>query len=341
MRFGKLPVLLIPMALVAAACGSGGDDAADGGGPVVVYSGRSEELIQPILDDFEAETGIEVSAPRYGGSDELALLLDEEGDSTPADVFISQSPGAVGFLEEQGVLAELPENVLSLVDESVRDDDNRWVGISGRQRVLVYNTDAVEAAELPSSIFDLTDPAWKGRIGIAPGNGSFQDFVSLMRTQVGDDAVSEWLDGLVANDVQTYAKNSAIVAAVGRGEVDAGLVNHYYNYRAIDEDPNHKGLNHQLAVDDPGSVLIVTGAAVLADSNNKTNAEKLVEYLLSESAQRYFADETFEYPLANGVSPSRDIPAAPFAEVGSVDFGDLGDSLASTRELIEAAGLEG
>ena len=234
-----------------------------------------------------------------------------------------------------------PENILSLVPESVRDDDKRWVGISGRQRVLVYNTDKVAAGELPSSIFDLTEPEWNGRIGIAPGNGSFQDFVSIMRTQVGDDVVAEWLDGLVSNDVQTYAKNSAIVAAVGRGEVDAGLVNHYYNYRALDEDPNHKGMNHQLAIDDPGSVLIVTGAAILEESDNKTNAEKLVEYLLSENAQRYFADETFEYPLANGVSPSRNIPAAPFSEVGTVDFGDLGDSLAGTRELIEGAGLEG
>jgi iron(III) transport system substrate-binding protein len=207
--------------------------------------------------------------------------------------------------------------------------------------VLVYNKDLVDAAELPASVYDLTDPAWSGRIGIAPANGSFQDFVTAMRGQIGDEATSEWLEGLVANGVQSYANNGAIVAAVGRGEIDAGLVNHYYNYRAIDEDPNHPGLNHQFATDDVGSILIVTGAAILEDTDVPDEAAELIEWLLQEEAQRYFADETFEYPLASGVEPSGDLPPAEFSAVGGIDLGALSNGLDGTRALITAAGLEG
>jgi len=206
---------------------------------------------------------------------------------------------------------------------------------------MVYNQDLVDAGELPSSVFDLTDPAWEGRIGIAPSNGSFQDFVTAMRGQVGDDATTAWLQGLVANGVVSYANNGAIVAAVGRGEIDAGLVNHYYNFRAIEEDPNHRGLNHQFANDDAGSILIVTAAAIVDDTDVPDEAAQLIEWLLQTDAQRYFADETYEYPLASGVGPSGDLPAAVFSDVGGLDLTALEGGLEGTRTLISAAGLEG
>lgn len=327
--------LVSAAAMLAAGCSSGDDEST-----VTIYSGRTDNLIQPILDDFTAETGIEVEV-RYGESADLAVLINEEGDQTPADVFLSQSPGAVEFLDGEGRLAELPEGVLSLVSESVRDADGHWVGFSGRQRVLVFNPDLVEGPELPASVFDLTDPVWSGRIGIAPANGSFQDFVTGMRGQIGDAETLAWLEGLVANDVQTYPNNSGIVAAVGRGEVDAGLVNHYYNFRAINEDANHRGENHQFGDADLGGLLIVTGAAIISESDNADNAAALIEWLLGEPAQRYFADETFEYPLASGVSPSGDIPPAQFASVADLDVNGLGSDLAGTRDLITQAGLEG
>ena len=219
--------ILIVCSLIAASCGSS-DQAS-----VTIYSGRTENLIGPILEDFEAETGIDVSV-KYDDSSNLALLIEQEGDQTPADVFLSQSPGAVDFLDGVDRLAVLPDDLLGLVDASVRDDDGRWLGFSGRQRVLVYNKDLVDTAALPSSVFDLTSPEWNSRIGIAPSNGSFQDFVTAMRGTVGDADTLTWLEVLAANNVQTYANNSAIVAAVGRGEVDAGLVNHYYNFRFLD-----------------------------------------------------------------------------------------------------------
>lgn len=328
-------ILTLALSLLAAACSGGGDERS-----VTVYSGRTENLISPILERFEAETGISVRV-KYAQSADLALTISEEGDKSPADVFLSQSPGAVGFLEEAGLLATLPEDVLQLVPESVRPTNGQWVGFSGRQRVLVYNPDLVSESELPSSVFDLTDPSWEGRLAIAPPNGSFQDFVTAMRATEGDDVTLAWLEGLAANDVESYANNSSIVAAVGRGEIAAGLVNHYYNYRFLDEDPDHNAINYQFDESDPGSLLIITGAAVLGSSEHSEEASELIKWLLDEPAQRYFADETFEYPLAPGVPTAASIPEANFAAVGDIDYGTLGGGLAGTRTMITDAGLEG
>ncbi len=320
--------------------GEGGDAGSSGGDDaLVLYSGRSEDLIGPVVDRYAEATGVDVQV-RYGDSAELALLISEEGDNSPADVFLSQSPGATGFLDDRGLLTALPDDVLALVDESVRDDDGRWVGISGRQRVLVYNPDLVDESELPSTIFDLTDPSWSDRLGVAPGNGSFQDFVTLMRATEGEDTTRTWLEGLADNEPLSYPKNSAIVAAVGRGEVDAGLVNHYYNVRALAEDPDHAGVNHYFPDGDPGGVLIVTAAAQLASSERSVAAADFLTYLLGTDAQQYFAEETFEYPLRTGAEPSDVVPAATFGAVGGIDFSELGGGLEATRELIATAGLE-
>jgi iron(III) transport system substrate-binding protein len=330
--------LLVAVALVAgllAGCSDGG-----GGREVTIYSGRTEDLIGPLLEQFADETGIDVNV-RYDDSANLALLLEEEGDASRADVFLSQSPGAVGYLDQKGMLAALPADVLELVGEEVRASDGHWVGFSGRKRVLNYNTETVDPADLPSSVLDLTDPEWKGRLGFAPSNGSFQDFVTAMRLDLGDDATLEWLRGLADNDAQTYANNNAIVAAVDRGEIDVGLVNHYYNYRFVAEDPDHKGANHEFAPDDIGSLLIVTAASMIQGSEQQDEALELIRFLLGEQAQRYFSDETFEYPLASGIEPSPELPPIEFTQVESIDFDQLGGDLESTRELIREAGLEG
>jgi iron(III) transport system substrate-binding protein len=337
---------LATLTLAASACGSddgGQSETADElAGSVTIYSGRTEELVAPILDEFEEATGIAVEA-KYGDSADLALLIEEEAAAggAKADVFLSQSPGAVGFLGQSDRLAELPADVLDLVPPEVRASDGSWVGFSGRQRVLVYNPELVSEDELPDSVFALTGAEWKGDVGVAPGNGSFQDFVTAMRATEGDEATQEWLNGLAANDPLTYPKNSAIVAAVGRGEVSVGLVNHYYHYRALAEDPSHSTANHQFAPDDPGSILIVTGAATLADSDKPRTAATLIEFLLSDSGQQYFAQETFEYPLALGQEPAPEIPPIEFSDVSGVDYEALGGDLGETRQMIADAGLEG
>lgn len=320
------------LTVTAPACTGGG------GERITVYSGRSSELIKPLLDRFAEQTGISVDF-KTGDSAELALLIEQEGDRSPADVFLSQSPGAMGYLEGLGRLRPLPVDILERVAPENHGSNGTWVGMSGRLRVLVYNTDLVDEATLPASVFDLTRPEYAGKVAVAPQNGSFQDFITAMRLQLGDDVARSWLEGMAANDAPTYANNVAIVAAVGRGEVPYGLANHYYNVRAKAEDPSVPSANHIFPNGDVGSLLMLASAGVLRSARNPGAAEELVRFLLSEEAQRYFAEQTYEYPLAAGVQPAGDLPPLSSLDVDRVDFDDLGGGLARTLELIEASGL--
>ena len=316
--------------------GCGGDDE----DRLVVYSGRTSNLINPLLEQFSEETGTPIDV-RYDDSANLALLIGEEGDRTPADVFISQSPGAVGFLDEAGQLTELPEDVIEMVPEGDAAADGGWVGLSGRVRTLVYNTDLVDPADLPDSVLDLTAPEYAGQVALAPTNGSFQDFVTVLRTELGEEEATAWLEGMAAGDAPTFNNNTAIVEAVGRGEVPMGLVNHYYAFVAREEDPDLPVENHFFAEGDYGSTLLVTAASVLAQSDQGEDAEALVEFLLSAEAQGYFAEETFEYPLASGAEPDPALPPLDEVAPTRVDLGELGGGLAATTELIDASGLNG
>lgn len=327
----RAAVLAVVASLVLSGCGLGSDS-------LTIYSGRTENLVGPILESFSAETGIDVEV-RYGESADLALLIAEEGDRSPADVFLSQSPGAVGFLAEQDLLAPLPRSTLGLVDEQFRGDSGEWIGFSGRVRTLVYNTDLVSEDALPESVFDLTDEQYEGMVALAPANGSFQDFITAMRELEGDEVAAEWLAGMAANDAASYADNTAIVAAVGRGEIPMGLVNHYYNYRAQAENPDVPSENHYFCCQDLGSLLITTGAAVPAASEDE-RAGQLVEFLLSAEAQTFFSEETFEYPLAAGVEPSVTLPPLDGLDTATFDPDALGGGLERTKELIDQSGLE-
>lgn len=325
--------MLALLSLVAVACGSGDPDS------LTVYSGRSEDLVGPLLTRFTEETGIEVEV-RYLGSAEAALLIDQEGDRSPADVVISQSPGATGFLAERGHLQSLSDATLDRVDPAFRNGDGLWVGLSGRIRVLVYNRDLVDVADLPASVVDLTDPSYAGQVAVAPANGSFQDFVTAMREISGDDAASDWLTGMAANDAPAYSGNSAIVEAVGRGEVPMGLVNHYYNFRALAENPSQASVNHYFPSGDIGSFVIVTAAAILDSSDSVDEANQLIEFLLTDESQEYFTTETFEYPLAADVMPWEGLEPLDSLGQTTYDFDSLGGGLERTKELIDASGLE-
>jgi iron(III) transport system substrate-binding protein len=333
-RLAAATAVLLGLGASLAACSTGGGD----DGRLVVYSGRTSNLIGPLLDRFSEESGVGVDV-RYDDSANLALLVDEEGDRTPADVFISQSPGAVGYLDEGGHLTTLPDDVLGLVPEGDAADDGRWVGLSGRVRTLVYNTDLVDPATLPDSVLDLTSEEYAGQVAVAPTNGSFQDFVTVLRLQVGEDEARSFLEGLAANDSPTYGNNTAIVEAVGRGEVPMGLVNHYYAFVARDEDPDLPVENHFFPAGDYGSTLLVTAASVLEGTDQGDAAEQLVEFLLSEESQSYFSEETFEYPLADGAEANAALP--PFDDISTtrVDLSELGGGLEATTELIDASGL--
>jgi iron(III) transport system substrate-binding protein len=332
MKRSAMLVLLVVLGLTAGACG-GSDEV------ITVYSGRTSNLIGPLLEDFAESSGIDIEV-RYGQSADLALLIDQEGDRSPADIFISQSPGAVGFLAGKGKLRPIGDEVLGLVPGGFRNADGLWIGISGRVRVIVYNRHLVDPSELPDSVFELTEERFRDRVAVAPANGSFQDFVTAMRETHGDDVTLAWLEGLVANDARAYANNTSIVQAVGRGDVPMGLVNHYYNFRAKAEDPGVASENYYFPNRNIGSLMIVTAIGVLSTTDDPELADQLVEYMLSESAQQFYSDKTFEYPLAAGVAPSSVLPPLSSIGVATYDFDQLGGGLERTKELIDESGLE-
>jgi len=322
---------VLAAALAATGCGGGSD------GPLTIYSGREEELVAPLFEMFTEETGIEVEV-RYGDSAELAATIAEEGGNSPADLFWAQDPGSLGSVESQ--LAELPQEILDRVDARFRDTEGRWVGTSGRSRVIVYNTDALSEDEVPDSVFDLTDPKWEGRIGIAPTNASFQAFVTAMRLSEGDEKTRQWLLDLKKNDPKEYEKNTPIVEAAAAGEIDVGLVNHYYLYLVNEEQPGAPIANHFLAPGDPGALVSVAGAAVLASSDQEDSAERFVEFLLSDEAQRFYVDEAeeAEYPLVEGIEPKEGLPPLEELEGPDVDLTSFGAEHEATIELLRETG---
>jgi iron(III) transport system substrate-binding protein len=314
--------------------GCGGDRDA-----LTIYSGRSENLIGPLLERFAEEAGVQIDV-RYGDSADLALLIGEEGGRTPADVFLSQSPGTVGYLAERDLLAPLDDETLEAVPSQFESPAGLWVGVSARRRVVVYNSDEVSESELPRSVFDITGPEYRGRVGVAPSNASFQDFVSAMRQVEGDAATADWLGELAANDPQIYANNNAIVEAVGRGEIPFGLVNHYYNERFLADDPGLPSRNYVFPDGDLGSIPLVTTVSVLESSDRADEANRFVEFLLTAEAQRFYSEETFEYPLAAGVEPPAGIEPLPEDVELGYDIEELGAELESTARMIADSGLE-
>jgi iron(III) transport system substrate-binding protein len=325
------------LALILAACSPGTGASPAGEGPITVYSGRSEELVGPLLEQFTAATGIEVE-PRYGDTAEMANLILTEGENSPADVFFAQDAGALGAVAAQGLLTALPTEILDAVDERFRSPSREWVGVSGRARVVVYNTEMVSEADLPDSIFGFTDPEWSGRIGWAPTNGSFQAFVTALRVLEGEDRAREWLDGIQANDPNVYEGNDPALQAVIDGEIHVAFINHYYLMQHLAEDPDATAANYFLTDGDPGALVNVAGAGVLQSSDKSDAALALVEYLLSEEAQSYFATETKEYPLIEGVQPDPDLPSLDEIGTPDIDLSDLSD-LEGTLELLQEVGI--
>lgn len=299
---------------------------------ITIYSGRSESLITELLDTFTEETGIEVNV-RYGDSAELAAQILEEGSNVQADVFFSQDAGALGALAKEGLTKSLPADITDLVDASYKSKDSQWVGVSGRARVLVVNPEKV--TKLPTSYKDLMDPSWKGRIGIAPTNASFQAFITAIRITEGEKAAEDFLIAMKENAV-LFEKNGLIMQAVEDGVVDAGLVNHYYWFELESE----KGVGTMTSKvvwfenQDAGNLINVAGVAALSDN---PSANVFVKWLLGDTAQNYFVSKTWEYSLT-GIADA--VGLKPFGEIKApkIDLSDL-DSLSETLELIRKAGL--
>lgn len=343
----KLRLLGAALALVAlVACGDGTEPAEAGPGgdaeeeiTLTVYSGRDEEFVGALFEQFEEDSdGIELDV-RYGDSAELAATILEEGEASPADVFLSQDAGSLGAVGAEGLFAELDQEILDRVDERFRSSEGLWVGTSGRARVAAYNTDNVDEGDLPDSIYGFEDPAWKGRIGFAPTNSSFQAFVAGMIETEGEERTKQFLEALVANEAKTYEDNSTTVRAVASGDIDAGFVNHYYIYEVAAEDGEIPVANHFFSGGDPGALVNAAGIGILESSENDIGALALVDYLTGEEGQTYFSEETWEYPVAEGYEPSEDLVPLDEIQAPDIDLSDLGGTIEPALDLLAEVGL--
>jgi iron(III) transport system substrate-binding protein len=325
-------IALFLTAVFLSACGGSDGDA----GSLTVYSGRSETLVGPLIDRFKEYTGIDVSV-KYAGTPQLAATLLEEGDNTPADVFFAQDPGGLGAVA--GMLSTLEEDVLTKVPQWAVSSDGVWVGISGRARTVVYNTDTLTPNDLPDDLEGFTDLKWKGRLGWAPTNASFQTMVTAMRSMWGDQRTVQWLENIQANDPKVYPKNTPIVSAAASGEIDVGLVNHYYLHRFLAEQgDSFSARNYHPPAGGPGAIVMVSGVGILEESDNKDNAQQFIDYLLSDISQKYFVEETYEYPLASGIPVAEGV--SPLSEINNPDLSSSALSdLEGTQALLREAGI--
>ena len=322
---------VLAVAMVSTACGG---STAETDEPLVIYSGRTEELVGPLLEQFESESGIDVEI-RYADSSELAATLLAEGEETEADVFFAQDPASLGVVAD--LMSQLPEETLSLVDARLRDGDGRWVGTSGRVRVFVHNTGS--DLPLPQTIDDAVDPAWAGQLGVAPTNGSFLAFVSAMILERGEDETREWLEALAANDPVEFDGNAPIVEATDTGELGGGLVNHYYLLRLQAEGQGENTENYFIPAGDVGSLVMPAGVGVLAATQQPEAAQQFVDFLLAEEAQTYFATETFEFPLIEGVPQPEGVPPLDEIAAPDIDLSELAGVLDLATSLVAEAGL--
>lgn len=327
-----------------ALAGCGFDTESSGGGPgepetegITLYSGRIPAAIGGAVDRYEARADRDVQV-RYADTADLAATLIEEGDASPADVFFAQEPGAIGAVADENLLAPLPPEVLRMAPARYRDPEGRWVGVTGRARVVAYSREAVERSQLPRSPFGFTAPAWRGRVGWSPASSSMQEYVTALRERYGDERAREWLEAMVANDVKDYPNNVAIRDAIAAGEIDAGLINHYYVAQAIAAE----GQDYPVAVYFPpgglGSLMLLTSVGVLEATDRREEAVDFVRSLLEAPSQRFFTSSSKEYPLARGAEPDPSL-TAPLASIPTTgtDLVHL-EQLQATVELMQEAG---
>ena len=329
----SLPLIfgVIVIMVLTVACGSQSKE-----NSLVIYAGRSESLVGPIIKQFGDATGIDVRV-NYASTPQLAATLLEEGRNSPADIYFAQDPGGLGAVEDK--LTAIPQSTLDKVPAWARSPKGTWVGISGRARVVVYNTSSLTEVDLPNDIWDFIEPKWANRIGWAPFNASFQTMVTGMRSSWGEDKTRQWLEGIETNKPKVYPKNTPIVDAVARREIDVGFVNHYYLFRFLAEQgESFTARNYHPRAGGPGSLIMVAGVGILSNSTNRSNAENFIDFMLSPVAQQYFASQTFEYPLVSDVKVSQLLTPLDQINQPVILMKDLTD-LKGTQDLLRTVGI--
>ena len=341
-----LSALLLTFTL--SACQSG--DSADS--ELVIYSGRSEVLVDSLVEMYRQQTGEAVDVNvRYGSDAQLLAAIEEEGDQSPADVFWANTTGALGQATDAGLLTTLPDSLLAL---SLRfaPESGQWAPITTRFRVLAYNPEQVDPDELPDSVADLPElDQFEGRIGWTPAYSSFQDFVTALRIVEGDETARAWLDGVQALNPNAYPSNTPMIQALAAGEIDIALTNHYYVLRLKHGDakvddpttvtPQASVETHHFAQGDIGNLALVTGAGVLQTSDQSEQARDFLRFLLSEQAQGFAANTLNEYPLIEGAETPEYLMPLDEAQQLSPDFDleRLSELDATLRMLRDAGAL--
>jgi iron(III) transport system substrate-binding protein len=326
-------MLLLAATASLSACGSSAssDSTSDA---ITVYSGQHEQTMAALVADFTRRTGVDV---KLRSSDEASLAnqLLREGSASPADVFVAENPPALTVLERKGLFAPVDAATLAKTPARLNDPAHRWVAVSARSAVLAYNTDTLKPSQLPSALQDLAGSAWDGKVGFAPTETDFQPLITALGTLHGASAATAWLKGLKAHG-KVYDDNEALIAAVNRGEVATGLIDHYYWYRLRDEvgtSKVHSGL-HYFRAGDAGALVDVSGAAALKSSSHARQAQRFLAYLVSKPAQQLIAtSESYEYPVGSGVPAKRELK--PFSQLKPPDISvaDLGDGRSALRAL--------
>jgi iron(III) transport system substrate-binding protein len=261
---------------------------------IVVYSGRSQSLVDPIVKQFEKETGVRVQV-RYASDPQLLATMQEEGARSPADLYWANSSSALVAAAKAGLLTRVPDTAAAVPALFV-PANRQWLPLTLRFRALAYHPQRVKPEDLPASVLALPrNPRWKGRLGWAPAYASNVDFVAALRLMHGDARAREWLAAVQALEPRAYPANPAMVDAVRSGEIDIALTNHYYIQRFLKA--GFQIGTHYFAAGDAGSLGLVTGAGVLKTSRNPSAAQRVLRYLLSPPAQQFFVSEVFEYPV--------------------------------------------
>jgi iron(III) transport system substrate-binding protein len=337
-----LAALLVFVAIFVAGCGFSTEDSGGGSNEpetegITLYSGRIPAAIGPAVDMYEKKEDLDVQV-RFAETADLAATLVEEGDASPADIFFAQEPGAIAAVAEAGLLTELPQDIVDSVPPRFRDPDGRWVGVTGRARVIAYNRDVVKESELPASPFGLTDPKWEGRVGWSPATSSMQEYVTALRAKYGDERTKRWLEEMVDNGAVSFPDNVTIRDAIAGGEIDVGLINHYYVAQGIAEG----GPDYPVAVYFPpgglGSLMLLTSVGVLESSDRTEEAFDFVRSLLGDESQAFFTSSSKEYPLARGAEadPALSVPISQIP-VSDNDLVDLKE-LQATIDLMKESG---
>lgn len=305
---------------------------------LTVYNAQHDTLTQAWADAFTAETGIEVTL-RQGSDYEFSNQIIAEGDASPADVFLTENSPAMTQVENAGLLAELGAEIVDQVPAEYRPSTNMWTGIAARSTVFVYNKDAVQESELPESILELQNEQWNGRWGASPSGADFQAIVSAMLELQGEETTAQWLAAMKDN-AEAYKGNTAVMKAVNAGQIDGGVIYHYYYYgdqAETGENSDNAGM-HYFKDQDPGAFVSVSGGGVLASSDQAEQAQQFLTFITGKAGQQVLQNgDSFEYPVASGVAPHEDLVPLKELEAPEVDAAKLNSE--RVTELMIDAGL--